>query len=109
MTTEFAAFFKELVNNIDENCLSTEHFYGVDGKKLQRLYKDYLSDLKEWNHKKNAKQYLISLENIGSHLSLDETALSKGELYTIITNKKAKDKKGSNVAIFSGTKEEPII
>ena len=35
--------------------------------------------------------------------------MSKGELYTIITNKKAKGKKGAIVAIFSGTKVEPII
>jgi transposase len=35
--------------------------------------------------------------------------LSKGELYTIITNKKAKGEKGSIVAIFAGTKVEPII
>jgi len=46
---------------------------------------------------------------MGPYLSIDETALSKGELYTIITNKKAKGKKGSIVAIFSGTKVEPII
>ena len=78
-------------------------------KKLQRQYKDYLSDFKDWNQKKHAKQYLIFPENIGSHLSIDETALSKGELYTIITNKKAKGKKGSIVAIFAGTKVEPII
>ncbi|WP_413514177.1 transposase, partial [Myroides odoratus] len=35
--------------------------------------------------------------------------MSKGELYTIITNKRAKVKKGSLVAIFSGTKVEPIV
>ena len=46
---------------------------------------------------------------MGPYLSIDETALSKGELYTIITNKEAKGKKGSIVAIFSGTKVEPII
>ncbi|MDL5511282.1 transposase [Arenibacter sp. M-2] len=46
---------------------------------------------------------------MGPYLSIDETALSKGELYTIITNKKAKGKKGSIVAIFSGTKVEPIM
>ena len=43
---------------------------------------------------------------MGSYLSIDETALSKGELYTIITNKKAKGKKG---AIHSETKIDPII
>ncbi|GAA4936178.1 hypothetical protein GCM10023314_05660 [Algibacter agarivorans] len=46
---------------------------------------------------------------MGQHLSIDETALSKGELYTIITNKKAKGKKGAIVAILAGTKVEPII
>ena len=46
---------------------------------------------------------------MGEHLSIDETALSKGELYTIITNKKAKGKKGAIVAILEGTKVEPII
>nr|WP_232233153.1 transposase [Arenibacter algicola] len=46
---------------------------------------------------------------MGPYLSIDETALSKGELYTIITNKKAKGKKGSIVAIFSGTKVGPIM
>lgn len=42
-------------------------------------------------------------------MSIDETALSQGELYTIITNKKAKGKKGALVAILAGTKAEPII
>lgn len=46
---------------------------------------------------------------MGKYLSIDETALSKGELYTIITNKKAKGKKGAIVAILSGTKVEPIV
>jgi transposase len=46
---------------------------------------------------------------MGKYLSIDETALSKGELYTIITNKKAKGKKGAIVAIMAGTKVEPII
>nr|WP_245547650.1 transposase [Galbibacter orientalis] len=46
---------------------------------------------------------------MGKYLSIDETALSKGELYTIITNKKAKGKKGAIVAILAGTKAEPII
>ena len=52
---------------------------------------------------------MIFPENIGRRLSIDETALSKGELYTIITNKSAKGKKGAIVAILAGTKVEPII
>ncbi|WP_299637212.1 transposase, partial [uncultured Tenacibaculum sp.] len=56
-----------------------------------------------------AKDWLLFPENIGKHLSIDEVALSKGELYTIITNKKAKGKAGSIVAIIAGTKAEQII
>lgn len=47
-------------------------------------------------------------ENVGARLSLDETALSKGELYTIITNKSAKGKKGALVAMIKGTKVEVV-
>lgn len=48
-------------------------------------------------------------KNLGTHLSLDETAFSNGDLYTIITNKKAKGKKGSIVAMIKGTKAEAVI
>lgn len=34
---------------------------------------------------------------------MDETSLSKGELYTVITNKEAKGKKGALVAMIKGT------
>ncbi|WP_242205532.1 ISAon1 family transposase [Aestuariivivens insulae] len=84
-------------------------FYGVNGKKLGRQYRDYLSEFKDWKAKKHAKQWLVFPENMGRYLSIDETALSKGELYTIITNKKARGKKGAIVAVMAGTKVEPII
>jgi transposase len=42
-------------------------------------------------------------------LSLDETSLSNGELYTIVTNKAGKGKKGSIVAIVAGTKASEVI
>lgn len=48
-------------------------------------------------------------ENITSRLSLDETAFSNGDLYTIITNKKAKGKKGALIAMVKGTKAETVI
>ena len=68
-----------------------------------------MSEFKQWKEKPHARQWLLFPENIGSYLSIDETALSKGELYTIITNKKAKGKKGTIVGVFAGTKVEPII
>jgi hypothetical protein len=42
-------------------------------------------------------------------LSIDETSLSQGELYTILTNKAAKGKKGAIVAIIAGTKADTVI
>ena len=46
---------------------------------------------------------------MGKYLSLDETSLSNGELYTILTNKAAKGNKGSIVAIVKGTKAGDVI
>jgi transposase len=52
---------------------------------------------------------LIFPENVGENLSIDEVDVSNGELYTIITNKKAKGKKGALVAMIHGTKSAEII
>lgn len=60
-------------------------------------------------HRYNAKEGLIFPQNIGSHISIDETCLSHGELYTVVTNKKAKGKKGTIIAILNGTKSDTII
>lgn len=84
-------------------------FYGINGKKLQRYYRKKLSDFKDWKYRRTASEGLIFPENIGPNLSLDETCLSHGELYTILTNKAAKGKKGSLVAILKGTHSESII
>ena len=45
-------------------------------------------------------------QNIGTSLSIDETAFSSGELYTIVTNKQAKGRKGSIVAMIKGTQSD---
>ncbi|HUH48051.1 MAG TPA: transposase [Arenibacter sp.] len=98
-----------MVGTKASDCHTIGAFYGVNGKRLQRQYKDHLSDFKSWEQKKHAREWLLFPENIGPYLSIDETALSKGELYTIITNKRAKGRKGAIVAIFSGTKVGPIV
>lgn len=78
-------------------------------KEFEAQYKNYLSDFNDWNQKEHSEEWLIFPENIGEKLSIDETAVSNGELYTIITNKKAKGKKGALVAIIHGTKSSEII
>lgn len=48
-------------------------------------------------------------DNISEFISIDETSLSNGELYTVITSKKGKGKKGTLIAMIKGTKSEEII
>jgi hypothetical protein len=48
-------------------------------------------------------------ENRGHSLSIDEVNLSIGELYSVVTNKEAKGKKVTIMAIATGTKAETVI
>ncbi|PIZ74423.1 DDE transposase, partial [Candidatus Peregrinibacteria bacterium CG_4_10_14_0_2_um_filter_43_11] len=77
-------------------------------KTLQKQYKDNLSDFRDWIYLDHCEDYLLFPENIGTRMSIDETTLSKGELYTIVTNKEAKGKKGALIAIIKGTKSEIV-
>lgn len=47
-------------------------------------------------------------QNLGSSLAIDETELTNGELYTIITNKAKHGKKGALVAMVEGTRSEAV-
>ena len=47
--------------------------------------------------------------NICKYLSLDETSLSNGELYTIFTNKNAQGKRATIVASLKETKASNVI
>lgn len=91
------------------SCKSVGDYFGVNGKLLEEQYRDYLSDFHTWDQLKHAENWILFPENIGSCLSLDETALSQGELYTVITNKAAKGKKGALVAMIKGTQSETVV
>lgn len=86
-----------------------EKFYYINGNHFGQQYKEYLSGYKEWQQKPHADKWMIFPENMGTHLSLDETSLSKGELYTILTNKEGKGKKGTLVAMIAGTGSKEVI
>lgn len=83
--------------------------YGLDGKQLGQQYKDHLSDFHTWSQKEHADSWTLFADNIGPYLSIDETALSNGELYTIVTNKEAKGGKKAIVAMLKGTQAEQIM
>jgi len=88
---------------------SLEKFYYINGDYFGQQYKEHLSDFKTWEQKPHAKDWVLFPENVGSRLSIDETALTNGELYTIVTNKAGKGKKGTLVAIIEGTGAEKVI
>jgi hypothetical protein len=85
---------------------SLEKFYSINGDHFGQQYKEHLSDYNQWGQKDHADQWVLYPDNIGSMLSLDETSLSNGELYTILTNKAAKGRRGILVAMIKGTKSE---
>lgn len=68
-----------------------------------------MSDFHNWNQKDHSQDWLLFPKNLSSHLSIDETNLSNDELYTIISNKKAKGKKGAIVAMIKGVKAFEIL
>jgi transposase len=83
-------------------------FQRIPVKEFEKQYKNHLSNYQKWDQKKHAEKWLVFPQNIGSHLSIDETAITKGELYTILTNKHAKGGKGSLVGMVEGVKAMDI-
>lgn len=74
---------------------------------LEKQYKERLSRFIEWEQEVDANA-LVYPENFGEWMSIDETALYKDELYTIITNKERHGRKGCLAALIKGTKNEVV-
>ena len=88
--------------------VSIAKWVGLDGIVFERQYKDHLSDFSTWNQKDHADKWLLFTDNLGTHLSLDETSISNGELYSVLTNKAGKGGRGSLVGMVEGTKSKDI-
>lgn len=91
---------------------SLEWFFDIDGDLFERQYKRHLSSYWEWKDTAeglHAGRWRVFPQNIGPHLSIDETSLSRGELYTIVTNKEAHGRRKSIVAIILGTDADTVI
>lgn len=91
------------------SCKTIATLFGLDGKRLEEHYVRHLSDFMSWEDRSHATDWLVFPENIGPFLSIDETSLSQGELYTVVTNKEAKGRKGALVAIIKGVQSDRII
>jgi transposase len=88
---------------------SLEKFFYINGNQLGQQYKEYLSGYKTWDQKEHASDWILFPDNIGPNLSLDETSLSNGELYTVLTSKDGKGKKKTLIAMVEGTQADKVI
>lgn len=90
------------------SCKSVGDYFGVNGVLLEEQYRDHLSNFHQWDQLPHANEWILFEDNVGPFLSLDETALSQGELYTVLTNKEAKGRKGALVAMIKGTNSDTV-
>ena len=101
-----------MLGQIPDYGRSLEWFFDIDGDLFERQYKRHLSGYWQWKDSAeglHAEQWRVFPENIGSRLSIDETSLSNGELYTIVTNKDAHGRKRSIVALVLGTDSDTVL
>jgi transposase len=87
---------------------SLEPYYKINGDRLERSYKDYLSDFRQWEQKPHASDWILLEKNMGPRLSIDETSLQE-DLFTILSNKDGHGRRGTVIAAVRGTKASEVI
>ena len=90
------------------SCSSLGKYFHVNGKLLEEQYVSHLSNFFTWDQRGHAQDWILFPDNLGPYLSIDETSLSQGELYTVLTNKQAKGRKGCLVAMIKGVNSEKV-
>lgn len=75
---------------------------------MRKQYKERISDYRTWEQYDHAEEYILYPDNIGEDLSLDETCMSNGDVYTVLTNKSAHGRKGTLVAMVKGVAADAV-
>lgn len=75
---------------------------------MRKQYKEKISDYRTWSQLDHAVEYVLYPENLGADMSLDETCLSNGDVYTILTNKAAHGRKGALAAMIRGVATDAV-
>ena len=83
--------------------------YGLNGSTLRKQYKETISSFRTWGQLEHAEEYVLHPENVTENLSLDETCLSNGEVYSVLTSKEAHGKKGALVAMVRGVASDVVV
>lgn len=80
----------------------------MNGQTLRKQYKEKISDYRNWEQLEHAEEYMLFPYNFDDDMSLDETCLSNGEVYTILTNKAAHGGKGALAAMVRGVASDTV-
>ena len=80
----------------------------MNGQTLRKQYKEKISDYRQWEQLEHAEEYMLFPNNFGADMSLDETCLSNGEVYTILTSKAAHGGKGALAAMVRGVASDTV-
>jgi transposase len=90
-------------------CRTLDDYYHVNANTLERQYKDVLSGYRSWSELSHADEWLVFPDNVGPNMAIDETSLSDGELYTVLTNRDRHGRDRCLAAVVRGTKSEDVI
>ena len=97
---------------VETTALSIKHIaqmYCVNGKHFAELYRNKISGYAQWRESELDCGFYFNAANIGPYMSLDETCLSNGEVWTFLTNKDGHGGSGTLAAAIPGTKSNDII
>ena len=89
-------------------CRTLEEYYHINANTFEKQYKEHLSCFRNWEQKDHADQGLVFPDNIGLSICIDETTPSNEELYTIVTNRTSRRKKGTIIAIVKGVSADSV-
>lgn len=81
---------------------------GLNAQTLRKQYKETISGYRSWDQLDHAEEYILFPENIETDMSLDETCLSNGDVYTILTNKVVHGRKGALAAMVRGVAADAV-
>ena len=96
-------FKKRRMETSPVTCRTLEEFYHIDGHTFEKQYKEVLSGFRDWDQLEHADKWLLFPDNIGTRIAIDESSLSNGELYTFVTNRDARTREKSLIAVVAGT------
>lgn len=87
---------------------SLERYLKIDGRTLEKNYKEHLSGFRQWDQLRHAGDWVLIPENIGENLCIDESMHAK-DLFTFVSNKEGHGKRGTLIAVVRGTRADDVV